>query len=137
MLDRIFDNYVMGPMQKIVLNHLRPEADRDPYGVSEARALLDRPTPGSMGTCPPATGPPGKPFSLADCAAAPSLFFADWAHEIARNHSDCGPTAPACWLTRPFAVPCTRHSRIAATFRWARRIATDVGGNLRSAIAHE
>jgi glutathione S-transferase len=32
MLDRIFDNYVMTPMQKIVLNQLRPEPDRDSYG---------------------------------------------------------------------------------------------------------
>ena len=42
MLDRVFDNYVMTPMQKIVLNQLRAEADRDPYGVTEARASLDR-----------------------------------------------------------------------------------------------
>src|SRR6476620_1768023 len=42
MLDRIFDNYVMTPMQKIVLNQLRPESDRDSYGVAEARGFLDR-----------------------------------------------------------------------------------------------
>jgi glutathione S-transferase len=42
LLDRFFDNYVMTPMQKIVLDRLRPEQDRDPYGVSEARAILDR-----------------------------------------------------------------------------------------------
>ena len=42
MLDRIFDNYVMTPMQKIVLNQLRPEPDRDAYGVAEARGFLDR-----------------------------------------------------------------------------------------------
>ncbi len=42
MLDRIFDNYVMTPMQKIVLNQLRSEADRDAYGVTEARGMLDK-----------------------------------------------------------------------------------------------
>ena len=42
MMDRIFDNYVMTPMQKIVLDPVRPEPDRDPYGVDEARALLDK-----------------------------------------------------------------------------------------------
>ena len=88
MLDRIFDNYVMGPMQKIVLNHLRPEADRDPYGVSEARALLDKIYAWLDGHLSARDWAAGHAFSLADCAAAPSLFFADWAHEIARNHSD-------------------------------------------------
>lgn len=42
MLDRVFDNYVMTPMQKIVLDPLRPEPARDAHGVAEARALLDR-----------------------------------------------------------------------------------------------
>ena len=36
MFDRIFDSYVMTPMQKIVLDQLRPEPDRDAYGVTEA-----------------------------------------------------------------------------------------------------
>ena len=82
MMDRIFDNYVMTPMQKIVADSLRPEADRDPYGVAEAgRTLytvygwLDR----RMATRTWATG---DGFDMADCAAAPSLFFADWVHEI-------------------------------------------------------
>lgn len=42
MLDRVFDNYVMTPMQKVVLDMLRPAADRDRYGVVEARELLDQ-----------------------------------------------------------------------------------------------
>src|SRR3954470_18529258 len=42
MLDRIFDNYVMTPMQKIVLDQLRPEAHRDSHSVIEARGMLDR-----------------------------------------------------------------------------------------------
>ena len=40
MLDRVFDNYVMTPMQKVVLDMLRPAAERDRYGVVEARELL-------------------------------------------------------------------------------------------------
>jgi glutathione S-transferase len=84
MLDRVFDNYVMTPMQKIVVNQLRPEADRDAYGVLEARGLLektyawlDERLAGHACAC-------GDDFTLADCAAAPALFYADWAHEIAR-----------------------------------------------------
>jgi glutathione S-transferase len=88
MLDRVFDNYVMTPMQKIVVNQLRPEADRDAYGVIEARGLLDRIYAwlderllGRVWVC-------GASFTLADCAAAPSLLYADWAHEIAAAHTN-------------------------------------------------
>src|SRR5690606_27399271 len=41
MLDRFFDNYISTPQQKFVFDHLRPEADRDPHGVNEARAMLE------------------------------------------------------------------------------------------------
>ena len=41
MMDRFFDNYVSTPQGKIVFNAMRAEADRDPYGVSGARAMLD------------------------------------------------------------------------------------------------
>jgi glutathione S-transferase len=82
MLDRIFDNYVMTPMQKIVLNQLRPEPDRDSYGVTEARGNLDRIYEWLDARLSGRTWIAGETFTLADCAAAPSLFFADWAHAI-------------------------------------------------------
>src|SRR5690348_6366902 len=41
MLDRFFDNYIHAQLQRIVGDSLRPPADRDPYGVDEARARLD------------------------------------------------------------------------------------------------
>ena len=85
MMDRIFDNYVMGPMQKIVLNQIRPEANRDPYGVDEARAMLDKTYEWLDRRLGAGTWAAGAEFTLADCAAAPSLFYADWAHEIAAN----------------------------------------------------
>src|SRR5215475_4694370 len=84
-LDRYFDNYVMTPMSKIVANQLRPEDQRDRYGVDEARAALDtayRWLDGAMGR---RTWAAGEDFTLADCAAAPSLFYADWAHPIAES----------------------------------------------------
>ena len=82
MLDRVFDNYVMTPMQRIVANQLRPEANRDPHGVNEARGLLDRIYAWLDGQLAGRTWATGDAFTLADCAAAPSLFYADWAHEI-------------------------------------------------------
>jgi glutathione S-transferase len=82
MLDRVFDNYVMTPMQRIVADRLRPEADRDPYGVAEARTMLDKSYRWLDQRMEGRTWAVGETFSLADCAAAPSLFYADWAHEI-------------------------------------------------------
>src|SRR3546814_1428474 len=40
-MDRYFDNYISTPQQKVVFDSLRPEADRDPRGVADARAMLD------------------------------------------------------------------------------------------------
>lgn len=82
MLDRVFDNYVMTPMQKVVLDALRPIADRDRYGVAEARELLDQIYPWLDQRLEGRYWIAGADFTLADCAAAPSLFYADWAHEI-------------------------------------------------------
>jgi glutathione S-transferase len=82
MLDRVFDEYVMTPMQKLVADRLRPEADRDAYGVNEARGVLDRIYPWLEFRLQDRTWAAGSDFTLADCAAAPSLFYADWAHPI-------------------------------------------------------
>lgn len=74
--DRLFDCYVMTPMQNIVANRLRGAAERDPRAVNEATAtlqmaydMIDR----HMAT---RTWAAGGAFSLADCAAAPALFYA-------------------------------------------------------------
>lgn len=85
MLDRIFDNYVMTPMQKIVLDALRPEHGRDPYGVTEAQGVLDRMYRWLDARLARHEWSAGAEFSMADCAAAPSLFYADWAREIPRS----------------------------------------------------
>jgi glutathione S-transferase len=87
MLDRIFDNYVMTPMQKIVLDTLRPEAVRDAHGVVEARGLLDRIYTWLDQKLAGRPWAAGDTFTLADCAAAPSLFYADWAHGIPATHT--------------------------------------------------
>lgn len=81
MMDRFFDNYLMSPVQRIVEDRLRPEAARDPYGVAQARAMLDTAYRWLDRALAGSTWAAG-PFSLADCAAAPSLFYADWTHAI-------------------------------------------------------
>jgi len=82
MMDRFFDNYVMTPMQKVVFNQIRPEADRDAYGVKEAKAMLDDAYAWLDGVVAKTEWAAGDEFTLADCAACPSLFYADWVHPI-------------------------------------------------------
>ncbi len=82
MMDRFFDNYIMTPMQKIVADRIRQEKDRDPCGVTEARTMLDRAYAWLDETLAGREWAAGDSFSAADCAAAPSLFYADWVHPI-------------------------------------------------------
>lgn len=81
-MDRFFDNYIMTPMQKIVFDRLRPEGDRDSYGVAEARRALDTAYGWLNERMRDREWAAGEDFSLADCAAAPALFYADWSHPI-------------------------------------------------------
>lgn len=82
MLDRFFDNYVSTPQQKFVADRLRPEADRDPYGVDQARAMLETSYAWLDRRMATREWAAGAEFSLADCGAAPFLFYADWTHPI-------------------------------------------------------
>ena len=82
MMDRFFDQFVMTPMQKIVGDALRKPDQRDPHGVGEARALLDNAYRWLDGALEGREWAAGDAFSLAECAAAPALFYADWAHPI-------------------------------------------------------
>ena len=84
-MDRFFDNYISTPQQKIVLDSLRPESERDARGVADARALLDTAYGWLDSIMAGREWASGDDFSLADCAAAPSLFYADWCHRIAAS----------------------------------------------------
>jgi glutathione S-transferase len=77
MWDRFYDFYVQEPMQKIVTDRLRPEGESDRYGVERAKAqlheaykIIDQ----EMGS---KAWVMGQAFTLADCAAAPALFYAN------------------------------------------------------------
>lgn len=79
LLDRIFDSYVMAPMQKIVLDNLRPEGEGDTYGVSEAHQNLERAYE-MLESRLDDQWAAGPEFSIADCSAAPSLHYAYAVH---------------------------------------------------------
>lgn len=86
MLDRFFDNYVMTPQGKFVFDALRPADARDPHGVEEARRMLDTSYAWLDARMKDRTWAVGETFTLADCAAAPSLFYADWTYAIPQHY---------------------------------------------------
>jgi glutathione S-transferase len=73
--DRFFDLYVHLPMQKIMGDRLRADGKQDPYGVEEARAQLRTSYAMIEQLLPGCAWAMGADFSLADCAAAPALFY--------------------------------------------------------------
>jgi glutathione S-transferase len=82
-MDRVFDNYVMTPMTWIVHDGLRSPDARDAQTVVCGRSMLDMVYRWLDQRMFGRVWGAGETFSLADCAAAPSLFYADWAHPIA------------------------------------------------------
>lgn len=82
MLDRFFDNYVMTPQQKIVFDAMRPAQSRDPAGLADAKAMLDKAYVWLDAQMQDRLWAAGEHFTLADCAAAPALFYADWSQPI-------------------------------------------------------
>ena len=82
-MDRIFDNHVMANMQAVVGEHLQfITATPDPMRIERAKAALstiyswlDSKLAEEGWAC-------GPEFTLADCAGAPALFYADWVHPI-------------------------------------------------------
>jgi glutathione S-transferase len=75
--DRFFDLYVELPMQKIVVDRFRPDGSNDPYGVEQARNQLKTALGIIERKLPAETWATGDGFSMADCAAAPALFYAN------------------------------------------------------------
>ncbi len=86
-MDRIFDLYVMTPMQKVVFDALRPADAKDPTGVAAARAQLDTIYAWLDERLAGRIWAAGEAFTLADCAAAPSLLYAQWTHPIPARHA--------------------------------------------------
>lgn len=84
--DRIYDNYVQVPMQKIIADRLRPDGDKDPFGVAEARAMLAKSCDMIERDMAGRTWAVGDDFSMADCAAAPAFFYANEVMPLADTH---------------------------------------------------
>src|SRR3984893_8402852 len=75
--DRFYDFYVHEPMQKIVGDRLRPQGKKDPHGVEEAKTRLRTSYQMINEEMATRNWAMGDAFGLADCAAAPALFYAN------------------------------------------------------------
>ncbi|MDX0639786.1 glutathione S-transferase family protein [Sinorhizobium medicae] len=74
--DRFFDLYVQVPMQKIVTDTLRASGENDGRGVADAQAALASAYDLAERHFHDRLFAVGEDFSIADCAAAPALFYA-------------------------------------------------------------
>ena len=99
-LDRFFDNYVMNAMTASVANALRPADAKDDYGAAQGLETLRTAYDWLEANLGNGSWAVGDDFTLADCAAAPSLFYADWVERI-------GETRPrlAAYRARLLAHP--------------------------------
>lgn len=98
--DRLFDLHVHEPMQKIVGDRLRPEGKNDPHGVALATQTLDTSYRMLDRDFMSRSWAAGETFSLADCAAAPALYYANLVHPF----SDAFPNL-AAYMRRLYERP--------------------------------
>jgi len=86
--DRFYDLYVHEPMQKIVVDKIRPPGQDDPHGVEVARALITTAYDVVEHEMITNTWAMGEAFTLADCAAAPALYYANLVVPLDRRHQN-------------------------------------------------
>ena len=82
LIDRLIDGYIHLPLQQVVGERMRPDGRHDPFGVEQARGQIRS---GYNAIAGMIAGPwaMGQTFTLADCAALPALFYADYSVSLA------------------------------------------------------
>jgi glutathione S-transferase len=109
MLDRIFDNHVMNQMNRVVADAIRGPERHDPIEVEQAKAALQKVYAWLDQWLEGREWASGG-FSLADCAAAPSLFYADWVDPIPETFTNLRAYR-ARLLARPSVVRAVDEAR--------------------------
>ena len=84
--DRFFDLHVMDAQQIAVVAKLGRVPMKSEDGLAVARERLDLAYAWLDGALAGKTWATGETYTLADCAASPSLFYADWTHQIPENY---------------------------------------------------
>ena len=110
LFDRVFDHHVMGQMQHVVNDAIRGPGGHVQSIVDGAKAKLetiygwlDKELAGGGWATP-------YGFTLADCAAAPSLFYADWVHQIPDQYENLRAYR-ARLLAHPTVSRCVEEAR--------------------------
>lgn len=110
LFDRIFDHHVMNRMQEVVNDALRGPENHLPIIVEQTHARLDiiyawldKELAGGGWATP-------YGFTLADCAAAPSLFYADWVYQIPETYENLRAYR-ARLLAHPTVSRCVEEAR--------------------------
>lgn len=110
LMDRMFDLHVMAPMQAAVAGALTGDPERRAEALAKSADKLDTAYAWLDGTLAGRTWAAGEGFTMADCAAAPALFYADWVHPIP---DDCATLRAyrARLLARPSFARCVDEAR--------------------------
>jgi glutathione S-transferase len=88
MRDRFYDLYVQVPMQKIVGDRIRPAGKNDAFGVEQAKVQLRTALDMTEQDMANKTWAMGDAFTMADCAAAPALFYANKVMPFGETHKN-------------------------------------------------
>ena len=86
-LDRFFDLHVMTAAEHAVHGALTGVPVQRQEGMLLAAKKLELAYAWLEGHLAGRTWAAGREFTMADCAAAPSLFYADWTHQIPEKYS--------------------------------------------------
>lgn len=81
-MDAVFDDYVQAPLTRMVLNAIRKPDERDPLAETEAKQALDKSYAFLDRWMTGRDWAAAGAFTIADCAAAPALFYAHWGYAI-------------------------------------------------------
>lgn len=100
MRDRFFDLYVNDQVGKVVTDRLRPAGKNDAFGVEQAKAMMQTALGMIDQDLAGKTWVMGDSFTMADCAAAPALFYANLLMPLGERHKNV-----AAYLERLMARP--------------------------------
>jgi glutathione S-transferase len=110
-MERVFDNHVMGPMQQVVNEYIINKDDPDTTRIAPAMAALDTIYAWLDRRCAGEDGwACGRHFSMADIAAAPALFYADWVRPIGDKYQHLQAYRKQL-LARPSVKRCVKEAR--------------------------
>jgi glutathione S-transferase len=103
--DRFYDLHIHMQMQKVVGDRLRPPSEKDPHGVAQAKAMMQTALGMMDEEMATRTWAMGTAFSMADCAAAPALYYANLVMPFGETHKNMAAYFDRLMARPSFARP--------------------------------